>query len=283
MQAGAFFGALGAYSLADKYGRKPGLLGAALLAFVGGLLQACAFGHLEPMYVGRAIEGLGLGAATMLTPTYLAENSPRAVRGMLTALYQFMEVIGSMVAFWINYVSRRSQGPKIQPLLRSILTFDCQGSSLNITGAAQWQVPLAMQCLPPTLLFISMLCLNESPRWLARTDQWEKSGAVLSKVRNLPESHPYVQGELLEMRRQLEEELASIHGQTGWTAVWKEMFTVPGNRKRAFLSIGLMCAQQWTGTNAINYYAPTIFSNLGLSSNTTSLLATGVYGVVRYV
>lgn len=135
-----------------------------------------------------------------------------------------------MVAFWINY-----------------------GSSLNITGDAQWQVPLAMQCLPPIMLFISMLFLNESPRWLARTDRWEKSGAVLSKIRHLPESHPYIQQELLEMRRQLEEELSSVHGQTGWLSVWKEMFTVPGNRRRAFLSMGLMCAQQWTGTNAINY------------------------------
>lgn len=96
MQAGAFFGALLAYPIADKYGRKLGLLGAAVLATIGGLLQAVAFGHLEPMYVGRAIEGLGLGAATMLTPTYLAENSPRAIRGMLTALYQFMEVVSAL-------------------------------------------------------------------------------------------------------------------------------------------------------------------------------------------
>ena len=85
-----------------------------------------------------------------------------------------------MVAFWINY-----------------------GVSLHLHGNAIWQVPLAMQCLPPTLLFISMLFLNESPRWLARTDQWEKSTAVLSRVRHLPESHAYVQQELVEMHRQL--------------------------------------------------------------------------------
>lgn len=108
MQAGAFFGALLAYPIADKYGRKPGLLGAAVLAGLGGVMQAASSGHLEAMYVGRTIEGLGLGAATMLTPTYLAENSPRAIRGMLTAMYQFLEVIGSMVAFWINYVSFES-------------------------------------------------------------------------------------------------------------------------------------------------------------------------------
>lgn len=260
MQAGAFFGALLAFPFADKFGRKSGLLVAAVLALIGGLMQAAASGSLDVLYVGRAIEGLGLGAATMLTPTYISENAPRAIRGMLIGCYQFMEVIGSMVAFWINY-----------------------GVSINQYGDSRWQVPLAMQCLPPTLLFVSMLFLNESPRWLARTDQWEKAGKILSKVRHLPESHPYVQQELLEMHRQLEEELASVNGGTGAWPILKEMFTIAGNRRRAFISIGLMCAQQWTGTNAINYYAPTIFESLGLSGNTTDLLATGVYGVVRTI
>ena len=85
-----------------------------------------------------------------------------------------------MIAFWINY-----------------------GVSLNETGDATWQIPLAMQCLPAALLLFSMLFLNESPRWLARTDQWEKSTKTLSHVRCLPESHPYVQQELVEMHRQL--------------------------------------------------------------------------------
>lgn len=144
---------------------------------------------------------------------------------------------------------------------------DKQGCSLHVTGDAQWQVPLAMQCLPPTLLFISMIFLNETPRWLARTDRWERSAAVLSQLRGLPESHPYIQGELLEMRRQLEEELASINGKTGFWSIWKEMFTVPGNRRRAFLSIGLMCAQQWTGTNAINYVSRASFPSLAHRSH----------------
>ena len=76
MQAGAFFGALFAYPLADKFGRKPGLLVAAFCALIGGLMQAVASGNLDVLYVGRVIEGLGLGAATMLTPVYISENAP---------------------------------------------------------------------------------------------------------------------------------------------------------------------------------------------------------------
>lgn len=221
MQAGAFAGALAANPLSDKYGRKPGLLVAAFFAALGGLMQAASSGNLGALYAGRFIEGLGLGAATMLTPTYISENAPRATRGMLVGLYQLFETMGAMIAFWINY-----------------------GSLLHLKGNAEWQVPLAMQCLPATLLFVGMLFCNESPRWLARTDRWEQSSRVLSHVRKLPETHPYVQAEMLEMRRQLEEELASVHGGKGFKALMKEMWLVPGNRRRAILSIVLMICQQ---------------------------------------
>ena len=102
MQAGAFAGALIAFPIADKYGRKPGLLIAAFFAAIGGMMQAASSGNIGCLYAGRLIEGLGLGAATMLTPTYISENAPRAVRGMLVGLYQLFETMGAMIAFWIN-------------------------------------------------------------------------------------------------------------------------------------------------------------------------------------
>jgi len=61
------------------------------------------------------------------------------------------------------------------------------------------------------------------------------------------------------------------------------MWTIPANRKRALISIGLMVCQQMTGTNAINYYAPQIFENLGVTGTNTGLFATGVYGIVKVV
>ncbi|CAK4034629.1 MFS quinate transporter [Lecanosticta acicola] len=260
MQCGAFLGALLANPLADKWGRKPGLLGAATFAGLGGMMQAAASGNIGCLYAGRFVEGLALGGATMLTPTYISENAPRATRGMLVGLYQLFETMGAMLAFWINY-----------------------GSQLHISGDAEWQIPLAMQCLPPTLLFLGMLLCNESPRWLARTDRWERSLKTLSHVRNLPGDHPYIVAEMLEMQRQLEEELASVNGGSGFWPIVKEIWTVPSNRKRAILSIVLMVCQQMTGTNAINYYAPTIFTNLGITGNSNSLFATGIYGIVKMV
>lgn len=108
-----------------------------------------------------------------------------------------------------------------------------------------------MQALPAICLALGMLISNESPRWLAKTDQWDKANETLAKLRNLPMDHPYVQGELQEMREQLELE-ARLIGGSGFWDLQKEMWTIKGNRNRALLSIGLMICQQMTGTNAVS-------------------------------
>ncbi|KAJ4423891.1 hypothetical protein N0V82_001475 [Gnomoniopsis sp. IMI 355080] len=257
MQAGAIVGALAALPLSEKLGRKPSLMIIAVFAFIGGFMQAFSNGNFGTFYAGRVIEGLGLGGATMLAPTYVSENSPRAIRGLLIGFYQLFETMGAMIAFFIDY-----------------------GSLLHIKGHASWQVPLAMQSLPPFLIFVTIFFCPESPRWLASKDNWEKASSVLSTVRHLPTEHPYIQQELLELRTQLEEERRSVHGEGFW-AMQKECWLIPGNRKRVLLAMALMTAQQWTGTNAINYYAPEIFNSLGITGNAQSLLATGVYGIVK--
>ena len=105
---------------------------------------------------------------------------------------------------------------------------------------------------------------------------------MLSRVRNLPLQHAYVQAELREMQAALEEERALIGG-SSYFDLQKEAWTIKGIRKRTILAIGLMICQQMTGTNAINYYAPTIFSNLGVTGTAQSLFATGVYGICKVV
>ena len=122
------------------------------------------------------------------------------------------------------------------------------GSLLHLSGNSTWIVPLSMQALPAILLSVGMFFCHESPRFLARKDDWEQASAILSKVRSLPIQHPYVQTELQEMQAQLEEERALIGGNSWWD-IQREMWTIPGNRKRALISIFLMVCQQMTGTN----------------------------------
>jgi len=124
------------------------------------------------------------------------------------------------------------------------------GSNQHLTGNTTYIVPLTMQALPAVLLLFSMFFCKESPRWLARKDRWDEATTILSNVRQLPADHPYVANELLEIREQLDHERRLI-GDAGFKDLMREMWLIPGNRKRALISVGLMICQQMTGTNAM--------------------------------
>jgi len=259
LQAGCFAGALAASPVTDKFGRKPVLMGAGITIIVGVILQAASTGHLPPIFVGRFLAGLGVGAASAVNPLYVSENAPRAIRGLLTGLYQLFIVTGIMIAFWINF-----------------------GSNMHLSDTTQYIVPLAVQGIPAVLLTLCMFFNPESPRWLARQDRWEEANRILAKLRNLPEDHEYIQTEFREIREQLEHERQLIGDATFWN-LQREMWTIKGNRNRVLISIGLMICQQMTGTNALNSYAPAIFKNLGLQGTGPALFGTGLYGIVKVI
>lgn len=101
------------------------MLTSSAVTIVGIIIQCAASGVLSALYVGRLVAGFGVGAASMLTPLYVSENAPRAIRGGLTGLYQLFIATGAMLSFWVNY-----------------------GTQLNLTGNKTWQIPLALQALP---------------------------------------------------------------------------------------------------------------------------------------
>jgi MFS family permease len=183
-----------------------------------------------PRFLHRLLAGFGAGACSMIAPLYVSENAPRALRGALTGTFQFFNTFGVMLSFWIDY-----------------------GAELHLSGSASYMVPLALQGVPAVLLIVGMLFMTESPRFLAKQDQWEKARQVLALVRNLPEDHPYVQSEFNDIALQLERERLLING-AGWRSLQREMWTIPGNRKRVLISFILMLFQNTTGSNAINYY-----------------------------
>ncbi|KAF2102989.1 general substrate transporter [Rhizodiscina lignyota] len=260
LQAGCFFGALLASWVADKLGRRIGLMIAAVVTIVGVVIQAASSGSVPAMYIGRLVAGFGVGAASMIVPLYISESAPRAIRGGLTGIYQQLYIAcGTMLAFWVNY-----------------------GSIQHLKGKATYVVPLTMQSLPAICLLVFISLCHESPRFLAKQDKWDQAEKVLTTVRQLPSSHPYIRSEITDIAEQLEHERMLIGG-ASFKDLQKEMWLIPGNRKRALISIGLMVCQQMTGTNAINYYAPQIFQNLGIKGTSTGLFATGIYGVVKMV
>ncbi|KAK4111475.1 putative sugar transporter protein [Canariomyces notabilis] len=261
LQAGCILACLITPWMTDRWGRRWALIGTGLVTLVGVIMQSASAdtGNLGAMYAGRFVAGLGVGAASMLTPLYVSECAPRAIRGGLTSFYQLFIVFGVMVSFWINY-----------------------GSLLHLQGKATYAVPLALQALPALLLVIFMLMVPESPRWTAKQDNWEATTRIIVRLRGLPADHSYVQSEIQDMAQQLENE-RRLTGDATILVLLKELIFIPGNRNRAAITVMLMIWQQMTGVNAINYYAPQIFEGLGMSGTSVQLFATGVYGIVKVV
>lgn len=103
-QAGAFFGAFFAYPVGHFWGRRIGLLVSALVFFLGAGLMLGANGDrgLGLLYAGRVLAGLGVGAGSNITPIYISELAPPAIRGRLVGVYELGWQIGGLVGFWIN-------------------------------------------------------------------------------------------------------------------------------------------------------------------------------------
>ncbi|KAF8585353.1 general substrate transporter [Ramaria rubella] len=257
-QGGCFFGALLVLPFSDRYGRRLPLILSSIIFLIGSFMQTWASGSINLMYIGRTLTGLGVGSATSIIPVFIAEFSPPAVRGRVVGLYEIMYQIGAVIGFWINY-----------------------GTALHIpnSSTAQWRIPIAIQTIPGGLLLSSMFIVWESPRWLAQRSRFDDCRSTLSRIRRLPENHPYVLAEVEDMRSQLERE-QSINGGTSYRQLLKEL-SMRGHRNRLGFGVGMMIFQNLSGINAINYYSPTIFHSLGIASTDTALFATGIYAIVK--
>ncbi len=141
-----------------------------------------------------------------------------------------------------------------------------------------------------------MIFMPFSPRWLIHHGREEEARKVLSSLRGLSPDHELVELEFLEIKAQslfekrtIAELFPELREQTAWNTfklqfvAIRKLFQTRAMFKRVIVATVTMFFQQWTGINAVLYYAPFIFKQLGLSSNTTSLLATGVVGIVMLI
>ncbi|KJA19470.1 hypothetical protein HYPSUDRAFT_44224 [Hypholoma sublateritium FD-334 SS-4] len=277
LELGAWFGVLVTGYLADKLSRKYTIVLAVVIFCVGVIVQSTAFGP-SSIYGGRFVTGLGVGSLSMAVPLYNAEIAPPEVRGSLVALQQLAITFGIMVSFWIDFGTNYIGG----------------------TGAGQheaaWRIPLALQLVPAIILGVGILFMPFSPRWLVNQGRDDEALEVLSKARNMPPDSEIVQIEFLEIRAQylFEKETSEInfpqYQDGSWSSNFKlgvyDYLRLVTDRTLLYrVAVGTltMFFQQWTGINAILYYAPTIFQSLGLTGNALSLLATGVVGIATFL
>ncbi|KAF3349955.1 Quinate permease like protein [Verticillium longisporum] len=255
-QAGCFFGALLTFPLAEKWGRRKTVMLAALVFLIGGTLMTAAHGKLEMIIAGRAIAGLGIGASSLVVPVYIAETAPPSIRGRLVGIFEIASQGGGMLGFWINYATDQT---------------------INVKSQAQWIIPLALQLVPGVGLFFGMWWCPESPRWLARGDDFEGAERILCRLRGLDRDHEYVRREMGEIRQQVEERSTMRMSKK---QQFKKLFQ-KGTRNRMGIGMALMFLQSFTGVNIITYYAPRIFETLGVSGTSLRLFSTGFYGIAK--
>ncbi|KAL2818433.1 general substrate transporter [Aspergillus cavernicola] len=268
---GAMFGALANGPIADAFSRRWSILLANVIFQIGSIIQAASI-NIPMIFIGRFIAGLAIGQLSMVVPLYISELAPPNLRGGLTALQQLGITVGIMVAFWLNYGTQYIGG-----------TGDGQ-------SPAAWRFPLALQCLFSLVLGVGTFYLPYSPRWLMMKDREEEALSTLSRIRRVPQNDHRVQTEILEIKASAlfdrETIAATYPGITSPVRLsfesYKSLFVLPHLNRRLVIACLLQLIQQFTGINAIIYYAPQIFENIGLTGSSVNLLATGVVGIINF-
>lgn len=237
---GCAAGAMVAGKLADQYGRRYTLIVCSILFAISGIGAGLST-SLFMFIIFRLIGGIGVGAAAMVSPMYIAEMAPASWRGRLVACYQLAIVFGILIAYFSNYI------------------FDGM-------GADNWRWMFASQAAPALLFFLMLFLVPETPRWLIMQGRREEAIGVLNKV----SAAGLVEAEV---------ELISKSFGADNRATLKQLFS-SNYRQVLFVGILVAVFQQVTGINSIIYYAPVIFKETGLNSS-SSLMQTIIIGIVN--
>lgn len=280
LELGAWVGTLLSGFIAEAISRKYGVLVAVTVFVIGVIIQATAqSGGPNVILGGRFVTGMGVGSLATIVPIYNSEVAPPEVRGALVALQQLAITFGILVSFWIDYGTNY-----------------IGGTTLGFQQDAAWLVPICLQLFPAIILFVGMIFMPFSPRWLVHHGREGEARKILANLRGLSADHELVELEFLEIKAQSQfekrtvaEHFPHLRELTAWNTfklqfvAIKSLFQTKAMFKRVVVASVTMFFQQWTGINAVLYYAPSIFKQLGMSSTTTSLLATGVVGIVMFV
>ncbi|TSJ43768.1 sugar porter family MFS transporter [Mucilaginibacter corticis] len=238
---GCIAGCLIAGNIAEKYGRRPGLMVAAAIFAVSSLGIALSKG-LVYFVVMRFAAGIGVGMASMLCPMYIAEISPAAVRGRNVAINQLTVVLGILITNLCNYF-------------------------LADTGADAWRWMFGLGVIPSAIFLLGVIWLPESPRWLMKAGQPEKAKSVLSRIGAVA----FVDTTL----KAIEKSLAGGNSKQSYKAVFEKSV-----RPAVLVGITLAVFQQFCGINVVFNYTSTIFASVGSSLN-QQLFETVSIGIVN--
>lgn len=239
---GCMAGCAMAGALAERYGRKPGLMLAALIFTLSSL--GMAFSNTFAVFTTmRFAAGIGVGMASILSPLYIAEISPAHLRGRNVSINQLTIVIGILVTNLVNYF-------------------------LAGKGEDAWRWMFGLGAVPSFIFLLGVLRLPESPRWLASRGRYDEASKTLARIG----SGDFAENTINDIR-------ASLTGES--RATLKMVFS-KAVRPAVVVGIVLAVFQQLCGINIVFNYTSTIFASVGadLNSQLFETISIGIVNLV---
>ncbi len=236
---GCALGALAAGPLADKFGRRAIMIITAIIFAISAFGSGISESSAEFIFY-RLFGGLGIGAASVLAPAYIAEVAPPALRGRLATLQQLAIVLGLFAAFLSNY-----------------LIADAAGSAQNILmlDIAAWRWMFWAELVPAVLFLVGVLFIPESPRYLVAQGKVDDAKAVFSKI-----SDDNADKQISDVKR-------SLHSDTKPSI--RDLF-IDGSKKVhpiVWVGVALSVFQQFVGINVVFYYGSELWQAAGFDES----------------
>ncbi len=220
---GCIAGCLLAGLLADRYGRRPGLMLAAAIFALSSLGMALSPG-LPVFIFMRFCAGIGVGMSSLLSPLYIAEISPAPIRGRNVAINQLTIVLGILITNLVNY-------------------------KLAGNGASSWRLMFGAGVIPSALFFFGVIFLPESPRWLIAAGRKDKALVTLKKIGPDSFARETLSAVTHSLANTKKEKFSAIFA--------------PAVRPAVAVGITLAVFQQFCGINVVFNYTSTIFQSVG--------------------
>ena len=235
---GCAVGAFVAGRSADRFGRRRVMLAAAALFILSALASGAATSALM-MICARFAAGVGVGAASVLSPAYISEVTPASMRGRLSSLQQIMIIAGLTGAFLGNYFLAHVAG---------------RSTDVLWLGYAAWRWMFWMQVIPASVFLLTLLLIPESPRYLVARGRQDEAQRVLTRL--------FGAGSAGARTSEIRASLAADHIPRlsdlvdRATGKW---------RRIVWVGIGLATFQQLVGINVVFYYGAVLWQAVGFS------------------
>lgn len=235
---GAFLGALCSGRLADQYGRKKMLMIDAII-FMIGTIGSCFSNGLTGFVINRIIVGIAIGISSYVSPLYISEISPVTYRGALVSLNQLAIMVGISLSYIVGYYFSNHGG---------------------------WRWMFGVGVIPAVFLFIGMIILPDSPRWVFSQGRYDEALHILEKIYGKTKA-------VMDEFNDIKEGLKITAG--SWSLLFsRTVFPT------LVIGAGLSLIQQVTGINTILYYATSLFIMAGFTSPNAAIFANMMVGGV---